>query len=1255
MDVANSNSASTRGDGASEAEDKDAYTVGWICALPLEMAAAKLMLDEVHPLQVDQDERDHNSYILGQIQGHKVVIACLPIGNYGTNPAATVAKDMLRTFRSIRFGLLVGIGGGAPSSAHDIRLGDVVVSIPTGTSGGVIQSDRGKLVQNEAFERTGSLNAPPTALLTAAGRVKTDHLSGDGRIPDFLSEAFERKPKMKRKFAYQGKSNDCLFQAKYEHVNTDSGCDDCDATQTVQREERDDTDPVVHYGNIASGNQVIKHAETRDRLSKELGVLCFEVEAAGLMQEFPCLVIRGICDYSDSHKNKRWQAYAAATAAAYAKELLSVITPKRVEREKLILLDPQLRNSVLETNKAIIHHTEHQKTRHDSEKNQKCLNDLFQTDPVADKKRILLDKGDLLEGSCQWIFDLPEYQRWKTTPRGSRLWIRGDPGKGKTMLICGIIESIETDQLGDKCYYCFCQAPDSRLNTATAVIRGLIHQLARRHSWILSKVREKYDIAGKTLFEDSNAWHALSEILLSSLQDSRLDGITLIVDALDECVTDRGKLLGLILSSQSLIKWVVSSRNSPDIREAFASNGPHADMKFSISLEQQQHMISGTIQKYIRKNVDDLATKKQYDDLTRSMVERHLSRNANNTFLWVALVCQRLGEIQGWRVEIALQNLPKGLTAVYRRMLYDVSTSHDGILSKKVLAILSVLERPVTLSELPFILELPSHMSDNMRFVEELLADCGSFLILRDGIVRFVHQSAVDFLQDEACLSAENERLGGLSAVADRHKSVFCHSLSVLYRSETLRRDIYGLEAPDAHLEEIRPPRPDRLRVLRYSCVHWVDHLYAWIMCPETKETIPMPARLKGSPILMDREIIRNIVRFLKSKFIYWMEAMILIGQLSKGIQAIQKLSMLVGPGSSEDAQALLDFTRDAYRFVLYNTKVMEKYPLQLYASSLAFSPKTSIVRKHFGHDIPDWIVKLSGLDSSWSACLQTLTDGGDPDSLAYSSDGKWLASASSDFENRKSAIKIWDASTGILTRILEGNFSYLACISFSGDSKKPAQLAVVSRDNLVEIWDPESGTHLRTFCRRTEVGVTTSELPSGDLLAVAFSFDNCKIATHHADGELVIWDAESGDEIYNLPGNSTSAYDTIRVAFSPDNSLVAALSDNGAVNVWKCQAASSPQILGETVGRVQEMSFSSDSRLLALASCNFSNRESVYVWDISTSSLRMKIMLEGFGEAYLAFSPMAGSQHLAVAMENEINIWDMDKATGSLPGDEAA
>lgn len=306
---------------------RDEYSVGWVCALPCEMAAAKAMLDKIHP-NLEQDPADDNNYILGQIQTHNVVIASLPMGSYGITPAATVAKDMLRTFKSIRFGLLVGVGGGAPSSSNDIRLGDVVVSRPDGTSGGVIQYDRGKTEEDGEFIRTGTLNTPPKVLLTSLARLHTEHLTQDSQIPHYLSEMIAKWPKMAKDFSYQGVANDCLYEAE---------ADQCDGTKEVKRTAREDTCPVVHYGNIASGNQVIKYGKMRDQLSTELGVLCFEMEAAGLMQDFPCLVIRGICDYADSHKNKRWQGYAAATAAAFAKELLSVMPPERVLQEKPVV------------------------------------------------------------------------------------------------------------------------------------------------------------------------------------------------------------------------------------------------------------------------------------------------------------------------------------------------------------------------------------------------------------------------------------------------------------------------------------------------------------------------------------------------------------------------------------------------------------------------------------------------------------------------------------------------------------------------------------------------------------------------------------------------------------------------------------------------------------------------------------------------------------------------------------------------------
>jgi nucleoside phosphorylase len=309
------------------------YTVGWVCALPIELAAAQEMLDEEHlDLARTLGDNDENLYVLGSIGGHNVVIVCLPAGRIGTNPAATVATQMRATFKAIRFGLMVGIGGGVPSAETDIRLGDVVVSQPHGTFSGVVQYDVGKSTPS-GFERTGSLNSPPQILLAAVGKVQANEVRGRSTLSEHASK-LQRIANFQRSKA----GPDVLFEATYEHEGG-STCEQCSPSKQESRQTREgDEEMVFHYGTIASGNQVMRSAVERDRVSAELGgVLCFEMEAAGLMNSFPCLVIRGVCDYADSHKNKRWQVYAAGMAAAYAKEVLSVIPPSEVEAEKKIL------------------------------------------------------------------------------------------------------------------------------------------------------------------------------------------------------------------------------------------------------------------------------------------------------------------------------------------------------------------------------------------------------------------------------------------------------------------------------------------------------------------------------------------------------------------------------------------------------------------------------------------------------------------------------------------------------------------------------------------------------------------------------------------------------------------------------------------------------------------------------------------------------------------------------------------------------
>lgn len=278
----------------------------------------------------------------GKIGKHKVVLAVLPDGEYGISSATNVARDMLHSFPNIRIGLMVGIGGGAPSSKHDIRLGDIVVSASRNGKGGVFQYDFGKTLQSQTFQTTGVLNQPPTALRTVLSGLRSQYESEGHQLEEAVNSVLEKKPRLRKKYRRPDPDSDRLYRSEFTHpLDNEASCDIAcgdDLSHLILRQERteDEDSPAIHYGLIASANQLMKDASVRDRLATEKDVLCFEMEAAGLMNHFPCIVIRGICDYADSHKNKKWQGYAAMIAAAYARDLLYRLAPNRVENEKRI-------------------------------------------------------------------------------------------------------------------------------------------------------------------------------------------------------------------------------------------------------------------------------------------------------------------------------------------------------------------------------------------------------------------------------------------------------------------------------------------------------------------------------------------------------------------------------------------------------------------------------------------------------------------------------------------------------------------------------------------------------------------------------------------------------------------------------------------------------------------------------------------------------------------------------------------------------
>jgi hypothetical protein len=507
------------------------------------------------------------------------------------------------------------------------------------------------------------------------------------------------------------------------------------------------------------------------------------------------------------------------------------------------------------------------------EKQNKCVRDIRHTDPRLDKRRIEDMKGGLLADSYHWVLDNTTFQQWQQDSASRLLWIKGDPGKGKTMLLCGIIEELQRSTPGCTLLsYFFCEATDSRINSATAVLRGLLYMLVKQQPSLVSHVRKKHDDAGKTLFEDPNAWFAITEICGNVLQDPRLSTTFLIIDALDECITDLSKLLNFVArqsSTSDRVKWIISSRNWPEI-EAQLKQAGH---KTSLSLELNAKSVASAVNVYIHRKVEQLAYKKNYKAELQQAVLQHLLANANDTFLWVALVCQELERTEKWNVLEKLASFPPGLDALYSRMIEQINDSNSAKICLQVLASTAVLYRPVTIPELVALVEQLNDFVDDLESVRKIVGLCGSFLTLRQDTVYFVHQSVKDFLLAQAY----NEIFP--NGAKDVHQSIFSRSLAIL--ASTLHRDMYSLEVLGLSIENVTRPNPDPLVTSRYPCIYWVDHLHDSIRDSRAKSVSGL-------------QVTSAVDDFLRKKYLYWLEALSLCKSVEKGVVSITRLWSLV-------------------------------------------------------------------------------------------------------------------------------------------------------------------------------------------------------------------------------------------------------------------------------------------------------------------------------------------------------------------------
>jgi hypothetical protein len=507
--------------------------------------------------------------------------------------------------------------------------------------------------------------------------------------------------------------------------------------------------------------------------------------------------------------------------------------------------------------------------------NQACLRALRTTDPRDDKTRIEQTNGGLLRNSYRWALDQVEFQRWRHDEHSQLLWITGDPGKGKTMLLCGLINELRESIGGtDLVAFFFCQATDARINSVTAVLRGLLYLLAQQQPLLLSHVQKRYKDAEKQLFEDTNSWVALTEILSDVLADPDLPETYLVIDALDECDDDLPQLLDCIIRHSTLphVKWILSSRNRRDIEQKLQQSQSH--VKLSLELRETAKQVSRAVDAYVEHCVSELPNL-QDDEALQTQVREVMQQKANGTFLWVSLVVKELRDAMSWEVMDIINEMPTDLKDVYSRMAAQIQRLKRGNphLCRLVLSAVITAYRPLRLDELAILSGLPTQFVSKPQSVIDVVNLCASFLTVQDGDVYIIHQSVKDFFSEifESFFTCDVPRI---------HYDMFSRSIKTL--SQTLRRDIYELQRPGFPIEQVHPPDPDPLALMRYACFYWVDHLR------DSSEG------LGGD--------FQKLDEFLCRTYLHWLEALGLLENISIGILAMAKLAEIFQVRSGQHA-----------------------------------------------------------------------------------------------------------------------------------------------------------------------------------------------------------------------------------------------------------------------------------------------------------------------------------------------------------------
>ncbi|KAL8330732.1 hypothetical protein RB593_001618 [Gaeumannomyces tritici] len=804
---------------------RDDFEIAIICALTQEVDAVKALFDERwdgHGQDgYGKDARDPYAYAYGRIGRHNVVVPHM--AGMGKVNAAEVATNCRLSFPGVKIALVVGVCAGVPDVSGgpgrktEVILGDVIISE------GVVQYDFGR--QTDAGFSTKvtpleSLGRPITEIRSLVAMLKSrdDHKRLLRDMSEYLDVLQGEKD---LEAGYPGVEQDWLFESAYGHTEPTKKCEDlCDRAKLVRRDRLQGLNPPtpgVHFGLIASGDKVMKSASDRDKIVRDHNVVAFEMESAGVWDVIPCVVIKGVCDYADSHKAKGWQKRAAAAAAACMKAFLVRLEPFKIRGRTLLATrggaetfeadgdgSPAFAQSCA-TGAGASGSVRDSCTSKTNVQNpgpvelpelQACLQSLS----FPQMTNRFHDIQPAKEKTCVWLLRHTKYRTWADRER-SILWIMGKPGSGKSTLMKYALDNhrqLPGAANDDIVFSFFFHARGHDLQkTPLGFWLSLLHRLLELAPAALAHVVQAYGQKkanhgkheeGKWQWHQ-NELHSMFKSALPEILQARR--VLIYVDALDECGRDNA--VALVRQFNSVLHGRSADAGFRRFHICFSCRhfpivNPRGRQNDLLEINPEKEN-KGDIQAYVHGMLSDLQGQTQ-----QPTVQELIASRANGVFMWARLAVEKVQELEReghseTKIRNSINLLPGELEEVYRQLTKDMEPR-----SIKLIQWICFAVKPMTLEELwwAIIIE-PDDQRRSLRKYQEdedyiddadkmklqlRKLSCGLAEVSqpdssKPGVVQFIHQSVKDFFVEKG-LSA----LDGSSTSTDAAIGMAHHRLS---------------------------------------------------------------------------------------------------------------------------------------------------------------------------------------------------------------------------------------------------------------------------------------------------------------------------------------------------------------------------------------------------------------------------------------------------------------------------------------------